>query len=193
MTKIILASDSPRRQELLKQIGLEFEVMPSKVEEEINDNQCPEQLVQQLSYSKAKDIADKMAYPCIVIGADTIVVYKNNILGKPRSNEEAYTMLKMLNGDIHYVFTGFTIIRTDNGKVVTEYEKTLVKFKEMSDEEITGYVNTKEPMDKAGAYGIQGLGSLLVEKIEGDYFNVVGLPLAKLATILSKEFDIKIL
>ncbi|MDK2800733.1 MAG: nucleoside triphosphate pyrophosphatase [Clostridiales bacterium] len=193
MVKIILASASPRRQELLQQIGLKFEVMPSAVEEKIENNAPPEEIVQQLSFVKAKDIAKNVEQSCIVIGADTIVVYKNNILGKPKNYDDAYSMLKMLSGDAHNVLTGFTVIRTDDGKTITNYAQTSVKFREITEEEIIGYINTQEPMDKAGAYGIQGIGSLLVEQIKGDYFNVVGLPIAKLMQVLKKEFGIKIL
>lgn len=192
MMKIILASASPRRQELLQQIGLDFEVIPSNVDESVDMAESPEQMVKQLAYSKAKDVSLKISQPGIVIGADTIVIHDKNILGKPKDEMEAYTMLKKLSGDIHTVFTGFSIINTCTGKTVTGYERTLVKFREIHDEDIRKYINTREPMDKAGAYGIQKKGSLLVERIEGDYFNVVGLPIAKIAWILQKEFQVDI-
>ncbi|MCG8502027.1 MAG: Maf family protein [Firmicutes bacterium] len=190
---MILASASPRRQELLKRIGLDFEVRPSTVEEKIDVNHSPEQVVKDLSFLKAKDIADKAGQNCIVIGADTIVVYQDKILGKPENKEHAYRMLSMLNGCAHRVLTGFTLIRTQDEKVIKRYEETLVKFRELSDAEIKAYIETGEPMDKAGAYGIQEIGSLIVERIEGDYFNVVGLPMVQLALALKKEFEVKIL
>ena len=191
--KIILASESPRRQELLKQIGLEFDIISSDIEETVNQNQKPEKLVQQLSYLKAEDVAQKVKNESLIIAADTIVVYKNEILGKPKDEQDAYKMLKKLSGNIHEVFTGFTIINNYTNKIVSDYEKTLVKFRELSEEEIKGYIKTQEPMDKAGAYGIQKIGSLLVEEIKGDYFNVVGLPLCKLALVLKREFNLQVL
>ncbi|MGE4282702.1 MAG: nucleoside triphosphate pyrophosphatase [Clostridia bacterium] len=191
--KLILASASPRRQELLTQVGLNFEVFPSTIEEKIDATLPPEKIVQQLSYSKAKDVASQALQDCIVIGADTVVAYKNNILGKPKNNQEAYKMLKMLSGNVHHVITGFTIIRTSDDKAITSFEKTLVEFNDLSDSEIDRYISIGEFEDKAGAYGIQGVGSLLVNKIEGDYFNVVGLPLSKVVTTLNREFGIRVL
>jgi septum formation protein len=193
MDRIILASASPRRQELLKQIGLIFEVIPSAIEENIDPNLSPEAVVQEFAHSKAADVADRLAESSVVIGADTIVVHRGRILGKPKDDDEAYKMLKLLEGDEHDVITGYTVIRTGDGKRITGFEKTLVKFRSLADHEIRSYVATREPRDKAGAYGIQGVGCLLVEKIEGDYFNIVGLPLGKLGAILSREFNIEIL
>lgn len=193
MTNLILASASPRRQELLKQIGLSFSVKPSAIEEEFYAQQSPEEVVQQLAFQKAKDVADKTEGDCIVLGADTIVVYQNKILGKPANEDEAYRMLMMLNGQTHHVYTGFALIRTSDYKIIKQYEKTLVKFRALTEEEILSYIKTGEPMDKAGAYGIQKIGSLIVERIDGDYFNVVGLPVAKLARVLKEEFSITLL
>ncbi len=193
MTKLILASASPRRQELLKNIGLDFEVIPSTVDEHINDKLTPEEIVLELSALKANDIASKVGQDAIVIGADTIVVYQNKILGKPVDVEDAFNMLRMLSGQVHHVLTGFTLIRTKDAFTVKDYQKTLVKFRALSDGEIKEYIQTGEPLDKAGAYGIQKIGSLIVEKIEGDYFNVVGLPLMKLAMTLNKDFEVKVL
>ncbi|NLY43651.1 MAG: septum formation inhibitor Maf [Clostridiaceae bacterium] len=193
MIKIFLASASPRRQELLQQIGLKFEVMPSNIDENIDKNEPPERIVQQLAYSKARDVSQRISEPGIVIGADTIVVHGGTVLGKPKDDREAFMMLKSLSGDVHTVFTGFSIINTYSGKTVNGYEQTLVKFREISDEDIQKYIRTGEPMDKAGAYGIQKKGSMLVDRIEGDYFNVVGLPVAKIAWILQKEFQVCIL
>lgn len=193
MEKIILASSSPRRCELLKNIGLIFDIIPSSVEEHIDDEQSPEEVVKLLSSLKASDIAGKLEKGYIVIGADTIVVYNGQILGKPKDHEDAHTMLKTLSGREHHVLTGFTVIRTCDSKTITSYEKTIMKFRELTDQEIDAYIKTGEPMDKAGAYGAQGLGSLIIEKMDGDYFNVVGLPISQLGQVLKNEFGISIL
>ena len=191
--KIILASESPRRQELLKQIGLKFDVITSDIEETVDKNQKPEEVVQQLSRMKAENVAKKVKSESLIIAADTIVVYKNEILGKPKDEQDAFKMLEKLSGDIHEVFTGFTVIDNRTDKIISDYERTLVKFRELTEEEIKAYIDTKEPMDKAGSYGIQQFGSLLVEEIKGDYFNVVGLPLCKLALTLKQEFNMQVL
>jgi len=193
MGKIILASASPRRQELLHQIGLEFDVVPSMSEERIDTTLSAEEVVKQLSFIKASDVANRVDPDRLVIGADTIVVFQHRILGKPKDRNDAVHMLKMLSGREHRVLTGFTVMHIGQHKVISDYEETFVKFMELSDEEIDSYINTGEPFDKAGAYGIQRYGSLLVEKIVGDYFNVVGLPVAKLARVLKSEFGVRIL
>ena len=193
MTKIILASASPRRQELLKQIGLTFEVVTSSVEEKITPGISPAEVVKELSFLKARDIADQIDEPAIIIGADTIVVFEDKILGKPKDQEEALYMLNTLSGKEHQVFTGLSVIDNKGNKVVSGYECTKVTFRQLNNYEITQYIKTGEPMDKAGSYGIQNIGSLFVSKIDGDYFNVVGLPVAKLALVLRDEFGIAIL
>ena len=181
MKKIILASASPRRRELLEQGGIPFTVIPSQAEENITTTN-PVLAVEELSYLKCSDVYEKSVEDVVVIGADTVVVSDGKILGKPSSKEEAIEMLQGLQGRAHEVYTGVTIM-TREGKENTKktfHEKTKVVFYPMSDEESRSYVNTKEPMDKAGAYGIQGKSAIFIKEINGDYNNVVGLPLARL-------------
>lgn len=173
---IILASQSPRRQELLKLITSDFEIKVSNVDETLPDIIMPKEAVMYLSKIKAEPFADG---DDIVIGADTVVALDGKILGKPKSEENAKEMLRFLSGRTHSVFTGVTL--ASDKKTKTFAVETKVKFFELTNEEIDAYIKTKEPFDKAGAYGIQGYGSLLVEKIDGDYFNVVGLPVSTLA------------
>lgn len=188
--RIILASNSPRRREILSQLGIQFEVIPSKFEENAS-NMNPEDMVMYLAEEKAMSVAKNIKEEAFIIGADTIV-YQKEVMGKPKDNEDAARMLKNLSGVFHTVITGISVVHTPSLKKVTDYEKTLVKFKNISDDEIQAYVKSGEPMDKAGAYAIQGIGSLLVEKIEGCYFNVVGLPVYRLSKILD-SFEYKIL
>lgn len=180
---IILASQSPRRQELLKLITSDFEIKVSNVDETLPDKITPKEAVMYLSKIKAEPFADG---DDIVIGADTVVALDGKILGKPKNEENAKEMLKFLSGRTHSVFTGVTL--ASGKKTKTFAVETKVKFFELTNEEIDAYIKTKEPFDKAGAYGIQGYGSLLVEKIDGDYFNVVGLPVSTLAREL-KAFE----
>lgn len=191
MKEIVLASASPRRLELLKQIGLTFSVFPSDIDEQIDIGSGVEEAVQNLSFRKALNVAEKLEKGPLVIGADTIV-FKDCILGKPEDEDHAFRMLKTLQGGWHEVITGVTVIDSSNGNHLSGYEKTKVKMRELSDDIISSYIRTGEPLDKAGAYGIQGIGALLVEKIEGCYFNVVGLPLLKLSLML-EEFGVSIL
>ncbi|MDI3534243.1 MAG: nucleoside triphosphate pyrophosphatase [Thermosediminibacterales bacterium] len=187
--KIVLASASPRRKELLERMGLRFEVIPSSIEEkEFNYNMPPEMLACKLALLKSEQVA-KQQKNSLVIGADTIVV-QDKVFGKPENKKDAYWMLKSLTGKPHQVITGLAVIDSETGDKKVEYEKTVVYMRQISDEEIKAYINTGEPMDKAGAYGIQGLGGLFVEKIDGCFFNVVGLPVSKLYTIL-KNFGVK--
>jgi septum formation protein len=191
MGEIILASASPRRSELLRQIGITFSIMPSNIDENLKEFNDANEFVQKLSYEKALNIAQKLKTDALVIGADT-VVYKNGILGKPENKNKAFEMLMSLQGEWHEVITGITVIESKSMKSVIGYEKTRVKMRQMSHDTIQAYINTGEPMDKAGAYGIQGMGSVLIEKIEGCYFNVVGLPLMKLSKTL-EEFGVRVL
>ncbi|MGI6778955.1 MAG: Maf family protein [Acetivibrionales bacterium] len=191
MKEIILASASPRRFELLSRLGLKFRVLPSKLEENIDLRLNAGEIAENVSFLKAENVAKKLDINAIVIGADTIVV-KDRILGKPQSCAEAFNMLKLLQGSWHSVITGITVIETPGMKTIKGHEKTRVKFRELSDDEIISYIKTGEPEDKAGAYGIQGIGAILVDRIEGCYFNVVGLPLTKLSLML-KDFNISIL
>ncbi|EEX22132.1 septum formation protein Maf [Blautia hansenii DSM 20583] len=181
MRKIILASASPRRRELLEQGGIPFTVIPSQAEEKITTEQ-PGQAVEELSYLKCSDIYEKSLGDVLVIGADTVVASEGKILGKPSSQKDAVKMLQSLQGREHEVYTGVTIMAREGNenRKKTFHEKTKVVFYPMSDEEIRSYVNTGEPMDKAGAYGIQGKSAVFIKEISGDYNNVVGLPLARL-------------
>ena len=177
--KLILASASPRRKELLGKIGLEFNIIPAKGEEVVTKN-LPWEVVEELSFQKAKEIADMQMEECIVIGSDTIVAKGEKIMGKPKDEADAYQMLSEIAGDVHQVYTGVTLIRTGKEpKVITFAEKTDVHLYPMSEKEIYSYIATKDPMDKAGAYGIQGDFAIHVKGIEGDYYNVVGLPIGK--------------
>ncbi|MFZ7102311.1 MAG: Maf family protein [Peptococcaceae bacterium] len=190
MVNIILASASPRRQELLRQIKLPFEVKVSNVNEDLAINEKFEIWVQKLALLKAQAVAETIEKG-VVIGADTIVVKDNRILGKPGSRGEAADMLNFLSGSIHQVMTGIALIDPEKERNFTDVEITEVRFKELTSQEITAYIASGEPMDKAGAYGIQGLGALLVEGIKGCYFNVVGLPLNRLARGL-KVMDVEV-
>lgn len=186
LAKFVLASASPRRADILKKLGIDFEVIPSSFDENSNIKDVRE-LVKYLAVGKAKDVMSKTnAADVIIIGADTVVYFDNKIIGKPKSEEEAFQILKMLNNKKHEVLTGICVIDKKNNKIITDYEVTSVFFNDLSDEEILSYIKTKEPFDKAGAYGIQGFGSLLVKRIEGCYFNVVGMPVTKLYMILKK-------
>jgi septum formation protein len=182
-SKIILASSSPRRRDLLKQISLDFEVYPAQIDEIIDSSLEAKEMVVKLAKDKALAVAKTVQKNSIVIGADT-VVYHEEVLGKPKDERDAFHLLKKLSGKWHEVFTGLAVIETNSMSLQTIWEMTRVKFRDLKEEEIIRYIATKEPMDKAGGYGIQGLGALFVEKIEGCYFNVVGLPLQQLAKLL---------
>ncbi len=189
--KIILASASPRRKSLMDVLGLNFEIKVSDCEENIDVSHNVHDIVMSLSLQKAQSVAKITDESCIVIGADTVVSYGNEILGKPKDADDAIRTLKLLSGKTHSVYTGFTIIDTSDNKTVTDYEKTDVKFKELTEKEIIDYVNTNDPLDKAGSYSIQGIASSFVEKLDGDYNNVVGLPIYKLSKYLYNTFKIK--
>ena len=180
---IILASASPRRKELLALTGLKFRVDAGDYEEDLGLNLKPHALAKHLSREKARAVSQKYKY-ALIIAADTFIICGNNLLGKPHTEKEAVRMLTMLNGKSHAVITGYTVLDTETGKNVSRSVETKVWFKKLSRAEIRAYVKSKEPLDKAGAYAIQGLGSLIVKKIEGDYFNVIGLPLTSLADTL---------
>lgn len=182
MESIILASGSPRRKELLNQLGIEFEVIPADVDETLEEGLSPEEAVKQLSLKKAAAVA-KMHPGKIVLGADTVVAYDGEILGKPEDENDALDMLLLLSGRTHHVYTGVALIYPD-GKVKSFSESTEVVMYENDRQLIKEYIATGEPMDKAGAYGIQGMGAILVKEIRGDYNNVVGLPVARITRIL---------
>ena len=196
MIDFILASGSPRRKELLELMGLEFKVIVSQADEDsVSKDLKPELYVQELALLKASATAKEVLRNknAVIISADTIVTLDGQILGKPKDEDDAFNMLSKLSGREQEVYTGYCVMRISDGKAVCGKVRTKVKFKDLSDDKIRGYINSGEPMDKAGAYGIQGLGSLLIEKIDGDYFNVVGLPISALADTLEDEFDIKLL
>lgn len=186
--ELILASQSPRRKELLERMGLrDFKIISPDLEEVMDDKLPPPQLVEKLSLEKAAAVRPLAPQGAIVIAADTVVVLEGAILGKPRDRLDAFKILSALSGGRHQVYTGLTVLRDQ--RVVTDHEVTTVTFRELTGEEIEDYIATGEPMDKAGAYGIQGYGALLVSGIDGDYSNVMGLPVAKLGGIL-KDFGL---
>lgn len=191
MRPIILASASPRRQELLANLGLEFEVKVSDVDEHIEENIPPAQLVENLAERKASAIAAE-SISGLVIGADTIVVLGEKPLGKPADRDAAVEMLQNLQGRSHEVYTGLAVIDVSTGQSVVTHQATAVRFKPMTSEQIERYVDTGEPMDKAGAYAVQGKASIFIDSIRGCYFNVVGLPVSKLADAL-RTFGVEIL
>lgn len=218
MEKIILASSSPRRKELLELAGIPFNIHPSDIIEKMDEDLEPFQIVEQLALQKAEDVA-KYYNEEIVIGADTIVVFQGQILGKPINEEDAFRILKKLQGKPHLVYSGIALIDSKTGRsqmdhqvrydntmylgdscqyrilseplngkpqIIIGYSVSKVTFRPMSDEEIKTYIKTGEPLDKAGAYGVQGLGALFIEKIEGDFYSVMGLPLNLLYQMLLK-------
>jgi septum formation protein len=188
---IVLASGSPRRLELLKMIGIEdFKVIPDMGEEEISPGLSPEQTVCKIALEKATNVSRLCSDTDIIIAADTLVYLDGRPLSKPEGPGEAADMLRALSGRRHAVYTGLVLLRGAVSKTGTEI--TDVYFREIPESEISAYVKTGEPMDKAGAYGAQGRGAIFVERIEGDFFNVMGLPLCRLATML-KEFGVNII
>jgi septum formation protein len=187
---IILASNSPRRRELLRQIGLSFSTDPSDVDEQVRAGESPESYAVRVALDKARTAAARVGNG-IVIAADTIVVLDDHILGKPADRLDAERMLSLLSGRMHVVITGLAVTDAADGKTVTGISLTRVWFRDLSQHEIASYVKSGEPLDKAGAYGIQGKGALLVKRIEGCYFNVVGLPLSLLGELL-RNFSIRL-
>ena len=183
--KIILASQSPRRKELLERMGIQdFETISPNVDESAFHGLPPEELVRRLSAEKAAAVAGKVGEDAIVIAADTVVALEGAILGKPADELDAFKMLSALSGVRHQVYTGVTVCR--GGEKQTAHEVTDVTFRELSEREIEDYISTGEPMDKAGAYGIQGYGALLIQGISGDYYNVMGLPVCRLSGMLAR-------
>lgn len=189
MKRIILASTSPRRKEILSKIKLPFEVEESNYEEDMSLVMHPTKLAEHLSFNKAKAVADKNK-DAIVIAADTFVVYKDKFLGKPKTEEEAKEMLKMLSGKEHEIITGVTIIENDHS--VSFHEAVKIFMEDISLESIDKYIATGEPMDKAGAYALQEMGSIFIKKIDGDFYAAMGLPLKRLVYEL-KSFGIDVL
>ena len=189
MKKFVLASKSPRRKELLENIGIKFMVIEGDVDESVVPKSLePKLYVQELAVLKANSVAKKAGKNTLVIGSDTVVIHNDEVLGKPADLNEAKSMLKSLSGKTHYVYTGVAVLDTDSMKIVSDYEKTAVTFRELSDNEIDYYVSNYRTLDKAGAYGIQEFAGVFVSGIEGDYFNIVGLPLCRLYTLINEEF-----
>jgi septum formation protein len=192
MKRIVLASQSPRRKEILENVNVKFEIIPSDFHEVIDPKEDPKSAVMALAFQKSWDVAQGLSGDALVIGADT-VVYKDEILGKPKDEVEARKMLELLRNSSHEVYTGIAVLCLESKIKCIEVVKTTVKFKNFSDRVLHAYLKTGEWQGKAGAYGIQGFASILVEEIHGDYFNVVGLPLSKLSDILDHHFGVSIL
>jgi septum formation protein len=190
MRKIVLASASPRRKKLLEQIGLQFEVDPSFIQETVEPGVPPPKLAVIMALAKAKAVAGRHR-DAVIIAADSFIVIDGRILGKPHTPEEACRMLGDLSGRSHSAITGLAVVDTATGRTISRSTETRVYMKRLTPEEIDAYVSTGEPLDKAGAYAIQGRGAVLIENIEGDYNNVVGLPLAVLAGAL-KDFGVAV-
>lgn len=189
--KFVLASKSPRRKELLEGIGMKFEIKESSADESVVSKAVPPQVyVQELAMIKSTAVASEVGADHLVIGADTVVVADGKIIGKPKDYDEAFSMLSSFSNSSHKVYSGISVTNSSNGHTVTDWCETKVFFNEISPEEIENYINTYKPYDKAGAYGIQEYASVFIEKIDGDFFNVVGLPLSKLYRLLKKEFDV---
>lgn len=191
MKQIILASASPRRKEILEKTGLKFQVYAGSYEEDMGLPMEPQKLATFLSQEKAKTVALKYK-DALIIAADTFIIFKGEALGKPHTNEEAKRMLSLLNGKTHSVITGYTVMDTGSNKKISRLVESRVTFKKLTEDEIKAYVKSGEPLDKAGAYAVQGLGAVIVKRIEGDYFNVMGLPLSSLTEVL-KKFGVYVL
>lgn len=191
MKQIILASTSLRRKELLEKIGLKFDIVDSNYIEDLTLNKEPINLVKYLSLGKAMAVVEKYL-DSIIISADTIVVYKNKVLGKPKTKKQAREFLGLLSGKTHYVITAFTIIDSKTKNKITKAVPTKITMRKLIPKEIEWYIRSGEPMDKAGAYAIQGLGSIFIKKISGDYFATVGMPVFDIVREL-KKFGIDLL
>lgn len=189
--KVILASTSPRRIEILSKTDLKFEAHPALFEEDMSLDLDPVSLAKYLSFGKANSLVARFS-DALIIGADTFIVHEGKLLGKPHTPEKSVEMLASLSGKTHSVLTGLVIIETPNGQSYSHVEETKIKFRNLSNEEILKYVATNEPLDKAGAYAIQGGAAEFVEKIDGDYFNVMGLPLDKLIILLDRHFGVQV-
>ncbi|WNR45841.1 Maf family protein [Paenibacillus roseipurpureus] len=193
--QLILASSSPRRQELIQSFGLPYIIRVSDADETVEQKITPSEFVEVLSLRKAATVREMLEASDkhgIIIGSDTVVVYNDEVLGKPVDEEDAFRMLKAMQGQTHQVFSGVACVDAETGKQVVSHSVTNVHMKAMSDEQIRRYIATGEPRDKAGSYAIQGIGATIISGIEGDYFTVVGLPLSLLSDMLL-EFNIQVL
>ena len=189
MREIILASKSPRRKELLENIGVKFQILVSDVDESVvSKDYEPGLYVRELALLKAMGVAKHCPKNMFVIGADTVVVLEDEILGKPKDRQDAYDMLMKLSGKTHYVYTGISLVDTNDAHTVAAYESTAVTFKELSEKEINYYLDNYNVLDKAGSYAIQEYAGRFVKNINGDYFNIVGLPVCRLCTLVSEEY-----
>ena len=201
MFTLVLASSSPRRKSLLNMYNIDLAIVKPEIREKIMEGEIPEQVAMSLSFEKANDVKRKLysgelvldSDNQIILAADTIVACEGEILGKPKDEDEALSMIEFLNNREHEVITGICIMDANTNLKVIDYEKTIVKFRNLSDEKIRKYIEIGEYIDKAGGYGIQGYGRLLVEYIHGCYFNVVGLPISKLDYLLERHFNISLL
>lgn len=194
MKKIILASKSPRRKELLDVLKIKYDVIESNADESVIEKACsPEVYVQKLAVLKATDVAKNTSKSALIIGADTIVEFNGEFLGKPKTKDDAYKMISMLSNNKHCVYTGICVLNSATMEFTSTYERTEVIFRKIEHNEIMKYIESKEQFDKAGAYAIQGLASCFVKGIVGDYNNVVGLPLYKLSKVLKEDFNFDIL
>lgn len=185
MRKLILASTSPRRKRLLKQLGIDFTIVPSHVIEKMNPRYKPARQAEELSLQKAQAVAEKFP-DAIIIGSDTLIAFGDEVIGKPKDEKEAKMRLRKFSGHSHSIITGLTLIDTGQKKTITKSVETKVWFRHLSSQEIASYIQKEKPFDKAGAYAIQDRGAVFIEKIEGDYFSAVGLPLFLLANELKK-------
>lgn len=191
-SKLVLASSSPRRKEYLEQIGLEFEIIVPDIDEKVRDAENPKDYVKRIAEEKALKVASLVSPDKNVVAADTVVLLNGEILVKPLDDKDAFNMLNKLSGKYHLVLTGFSIAGSGKEILHSEVVETKVKIKELTSDEIQGYINTKEHVDKAGSYAIQGIGAFMVESISGSYTNVVGLPICELVNALTKHKLVKI-
>jgi septum formation protein len=183
--KLILASASPRRSKLLKALNIDFEIIPADIEENIDEDNFSPELIEKLALEKAQHIAAKIDYPAVIVGADTVVVIDDHILGKPTDDKDAFQMLSKLSGRTHKVISAIAVIDNQLNIEKTDHVISEVTFREISPEEIKKYIKTGEPADKAGAYAIQGIGSCFITAISGCYENIVGISISKLAEMLN--------
>lgn len=188
MKKIILASTSPRRQKLLRETGIEFEIIPPEYDEKITDKHYSDEIIKNIAINKAKSVLNKVKEPSLIIGADTVVIINGIITGKPKDENDAFNILKSLSGIKHYVVTSIAIIDSETGSIKCENTKSEIEFNNLSDEDILNYIKNFKPLDKAGAYGIQELPENFVKEIKGDFDNIVGFPMNTLKKMLS-EFE----
>ena len=185
MKKLVLASKSPRRKQILEKAGFEFTVLPSNYDEKLPQGAFKPEMISELAFKKAEDTASRCDKDSIILGADTVVVHKNHVLGKPKNKTEAYNMLKELSNDTHYVVTGVCLIDNSTGRIFKTHVITYVTFFPLSDDMINGYIEQCNPLDKAGSYGIQELPDGFVKSVDGEFDNVIGLPSKAVISLIS--------